>query len=439
MTGTPNSSYDAESALTSSGFDTESQPILKNILSQQWHPSKNRDGNHSHLVLTSITNLFRTMVGSGLLVLPYAFLDGGAGLGAVNLAVMGSLSLLGFLAIGRACHATGARTYREAWHRTVGKYETAVDVAIYLECSIVMVSFMILLIDYLDVILQAVLGLSGIFPRETLAMVMTLPVLLPLGLQPRLQNLRFSSWIGNIAVSYTTLYVILECILSERQSLGKPSFFSHDTNGIFRATSVMACAYTSHYNAPDIFAGLSLHPRPWWSFVLTVCVSFGSAAVLYCVFALAGFMRFGPMLKGNVLLNYETSRSIMFAWVSMLVTLVASFALHVKPARDSLAQVFGFQLYRGTEEVIRVPFVTLSTMVIAAVVLWGVICTDISWILAFRGALLSFPISFVMPGLMLLNCPGGDAGDASFQRIGGWLLVTSGLGNSLLGLYCALL
>lgn len=419
-------SQETKETWVAGSFSTEAAPLTSS------HDSR-------CLVLISIANLIQTIVGSGLLALPYAFLDGGVGLGTVNIAIMGSLSLLGFLAIGQACRATGAQTYREAWVRTVGRYEAVVDAAICFETSIIMVSFMILLIDYFGVIIEAIWGLSLKNERGLLASAVAIPILLPLSLQCQLSSLRFASFVGNLSVSYCVLFVIGECFLSKGSNLNQATFVSDNSNGIFRATSVMASAYISHYNAPDIFAELSKSPRQWESFTLTVIASFGIVTVLYGAFALAGYARFGFELQGNVLLNYGTSGVVMIAWMSMVPTLVASFALHAKPSRDALARSVGLQLYGGPQaaQVSYIPFVGLTIMIIAAVVVCAVLCTDISWILAFRGALLAFPISFVLPGLMLLHCP-REAKPIPCQRGFGWLLVITGVANSLLGLYCAL-
>jgi amino acid permease len=398
------------------------------------------------LVFSSITNLFQTIVGSGILALPYAFLDGGAGLGILNMAIMGVLSALGFLAIGHTCHSTGARTYREAWQRTVGRYEGIVDVVILFECSITMVSFMILIIDYLGVIGDTLLSLPN--NRAISALVVTVPVLVPLSLQPQLTNLRFSSFFGNCAVTYIVTYVIMECVgwnvSIALEHLGEAGFLGRERRGIFRATSMMASAYIAHYNAPFIYAELASHPKQWQGFVTSAVVSFSGATMAYGTFALAGFARFGSAVQGNLLLNYGRSGTILAAWIGMTITLTVSFPLQVKPARDAFAQCTGIELYKGPEDskVNRVPFVICTLALVTVVVTWGVLMADISWVLAFRGSLLAFPVSFSMPGLMLMNCPvpaESSSRRRSIQTVSGWLLLVCGIANSILGLYCAII
>jgi len=402
----------------------------------QWSSSGVLFVNQRRLVATATINLIQTIVGAGILTLPAALLKGGVGIGIVNAAIMGIASALGFLAIGHVCQATGAWTYRDAWQQTIGRGAPAVDIVIFIETVFIMVGSMIIQIDYLGVFL----GLLGISTtRVALAMVMVVPILLPLSLQPRLHNLRWSSTFGICALLYISCYVVTDSISHCSQVgssyLTDATLLSNDMNGIFRATSVMARVYMAHYNAPDISAELSTHPKHWRSFVVTVIAGFGSTGLLYSVFALAGFARFGPTVSGNVLLHYEASGAIMLAWFSMLVTVVASFALHVKPARDGLAQALGIQLYTGPldAEVVRVPFVTITLSILALELVFGILCTDLGFLLELSGALLAFPIAFVIPGFMMLRCPN----TARLYRHGcGWPLAVFGIGNTLLGLYC---
>lgn len=386
-----------------------------------------------HIVVIAITNVIQTMVGVGMLALPAALRDGGVGIGTLNLAVMGCLSLLGFLTIGRVCYVTGARTYREAWKQTIGRGEKVVDLAIFLETSITMIGYSMIITDYIEVILDSVLGWS--IPRCAIALILTIFVIIPLGLQPQLHNLRFSSRLGNCAIMYMVCFVILNT--NGIQHVRDATFLSSDANGIFRATSVMASAYIAHYNAPYILSDLLPHPRPWQAFFFTVMVAFAVGVIVFETVALSGYARWGPEVMGNLLLNYGRSSTIMVAWCSMTVTTIASFAMHVKPARDGCAQTLGVQLYRGhmQEEVVKLPFLTVTLSVLTGVVVVSIACRNLSYILAFRGALLGSPISMAFPGLMLLNCPNTNA---IYRRVCGCLLVFAGLANSCLGFYCAL-
>merc|ERR1719382_1477808 len=118
--------------------------------------------------------------------------------------------------------------------------------------------------------------------------------------------------------------------------------------------------------------------------------------------------------------------------------MIVTFPLQFKIARDVLALALGCRLpSEGTP-----PCRAWKRMVVLMVVTTaaaGTMLSDISEVLAFRGALLGCPISFTLPGLMLLSLPDGGTGAARGQRAGcrrgvARALVAFGVCSSLLGL-----
>lgn len=403
----------------------------------------------SDAVVGVMLNLTKTIVGAGILCLPFALQEGGAGLGIVSLAATGVLSLAGFLAIGKACDATGAQSYREAWHRTVGTSPMIVDIMILLECVITCVGYVILILDYLGTGLQGLAGLPVTQAvRVRLAALVSVICLIPLCLRPSLDGLKVSSLLGNLAMLYTVAYVILECIAWDEHSsfLEDATFLSTEREGVFRSTCVMTSAYIAHYSAPELLKELSTkHPKPWNGFRRAAMASFGASIVAYWLFAVAGYERFGPSVLGNILLNYESTICVLLAWVSMAATLVFGFPLVFKPARDTVAEVLALnppaESASEGKPVARAPLSCpwglMTALVVLATVVAGVYFRDISRVLSFRGALLGCPISFILPGVMLLHCPRNTVGLAT--AVHAWLLILFGLLAGSLGLYCTFL
>jgi len=388
-----------------------------------------------------MANLTKNIVGAGILGLPFAMQDGGLGLGLINLTFFGGLSLVGFLAIGHTCHATGARTYREAWERTVGVFPAIVDVAVLLECLITGVGYTILALDYTSTGLRGLFGYEGgPHLRAKLAATMTALVLVPLCLRPNLDSLKVTSQVGNFIMLYTILYVILDFGFGEEGGpAAEVASFSGDREGVFRSIVVMTSAYIAHYSAPNFMADLSeSSTRPLASFSASALVAFTASLVAYCAFAAAGYLRFGPTgVLGNILLNYEAGHRIMVGWLSMAPMLLLTFPIAFKPARDTVAKALRLREPRGGEACAATAWSAATGLLVVLTVIAGVVFEDISMVLAFRGALLGCPISFVMPGLMLWNCPaGGSVKDPALLKPIAATLIAVGVLAGLLGLYC---
>lgn len=402
-------------------------------------------GGHGSLVMGVAVNLVKSIIGSGILCLPAALLDGGLGHGVAGLIVNGLLSVAGFLAIGYACHRTGASNYREAWSRTVGISSGAIDLIIFLECILSCVGYVIIILDYVSTSLHGIVGFAvGGQGRAMIAAIIAAVVLLPLCLQRDLRNLRVSSLVGNFTMMYTILYVVLESVSHEDIGafLESSTFFGARPSGCFRAASVMVSSYGAHWIAPEVFAELrdNHHPNPFRAFCLVVLPSFGMSVVIYIVFAVAGFARFGDSIQGNVLVSYDSSICLLVAWITMAATLTMSFPLVFKAARDTFVQMCAIpsEPTCKRQRVSKPSSWALTTVALLAVTMViGSMFTEISRVLAFRGALLGCPISFVLPGLMLLNCP-LQVKHAVGCRIVAKTLIIFGVAACVLGVYFAL-
>eukprot|EP00931_Biecheleriopsis_adriatica_P049424 TRINITY_DN28591_c0_g1_i1.p1 TRINITY_DN28591_c0_g1~~TRINITY_DN28591_c0_g1_i1.p1 ORF type:complete len:451 (-),score=79.07 TRINITY_DN28591_c0_g1_i1:19-1224(-) len=392
-----------------------------------------------------VMNLTKNIIGAGVLCLPFAIQEAGLGLGLITLICMAVFSLAGFLAIGYVCHATGAQSYREAWQRTVCIFPAVVDTMIFLECVITAVGYTLLALDYSCTGLCGLFGLeAGPYLRPQIAATVSILVLVPLCLKPDLESLKATSQLGNCILLYTILYVIIEFKFSDDEPSASLSqqqlyaFFGPKRDGIFRAIVMMTSAYIAHYNAPNFMADLSSHAMPWKSFSISALASFLIALFSYSAFAAAGFLRFGPSkVLGNILLNYEgdhNGMAVMTAWLGMAVMLLLTFPITFKPARDTVTRAVNISSPEGTAHVAPTQSWCAVTVVgVFLTVFLGTTLQDISIILAFRGALLGCPISFVIPGLMLWHCPGGRAA-CTWQKAIAVVLVVFGCAAGFMGL-----
>ena len=112
---------------------------------------------------------------------------------------MGILSAVGFSWIGQVCHYTGARTYTEAWAKTVGPKTASIPAwstttKTFLAC----LAFSMVLADSLT-------SLAPIDSRTTVLWSVTGAVLLPLCWLKNLKSLAPFSLLGVMGMVYTAL------------------------------------------------------------------------------------------------------------------------------------------------------------------------------------------------------------------------------------------
>lgn len=221
------------------------------------------------------------------------------------------------------------------------------------------------------------------------------------------------------------------------------SFWGADTKGSIRVLCTLTSAYMTHYNAPAFHHALLRHPAPWKAFSTAAGVSFTSAMLTYLAFAVAGYAYFGTEVKGNVLLGFGTSIGVQVAWVSMALQLMMTYPLILKSARDTLVQLLGITppSAASAPRSVTSPWSVASASLVIFTVVVGTLVTDVSKVLAFRGALLGVNVCFALPGVMLLFAVKKESkrGHSQFlQIILAWMLILFGLSSSMLGVYCAL-
>jgi sodium-coupled neutral amino acid transporter 11 len=125
---------------------SEGQPLLGSI--NQAMPVAVAGGESN--LFSSVVNLTNTILGAGLLAIPFAFRLSGLGLGLGFLAFIWLASALSFDVLGRAAQLTGLYTYKEIAARSCGKPLAIIsELCILLYTFLSLVSRPIILSQYL--------------------------------------------------------------------------------------------------------------------------------------------------------------------------------------------------------------------------------------------------------------------------------------------------
>jgi hypothetical protein len=148
-----------------------------------------------------VFNLVKAIVGVGVLSLPAGVAAFGSAPSAfipagILITVIGILSGYGFQLIGKVCAYTGAKSYREAWSKSVGEGSSWIPAwsttcKTFLAC----LAFSMVLADTFSSLLET--------PRNVTLIAVTLLVLLPLCLMKNLKSLAPFSLVGVLGMGYT--------------------------------------------------------------------------------------------------------------------------------------------------------------------------------------------------------------------------------------------
>jgi amino acid permease len=384
-------------------------------------------------------NVTKGIIGSGMLALPLALKDASVVPGLVCMALFALASAFSYSLIGYCCAATGSTTFHGLWSATVGSKSTwAIQGSIMVDTIFTLWAYSTLVADFLGKAFQALLPDVAILQsRYAVLTAIAVFVFAPFCFSRSLDSLKFTSALGLLATVYTLLYVIGDFVVSdEGLEHFQADMFNLDII-IFKSISLFAFAFLCHYNGPQVYA--ELEDRSPRRFNIVTASSFAAAFLIYALFAVCGFGRFGPEIEGNVLKNYgKGNKAVLLMWVAMACSVIFTFPLIFATLKEN---IYGLM---GTDE--RTASVTSRlTIVIVGVsstVTLGAVFEDVSLIMGICGAVVSAAIAFIYPGMIYLKLPPSAVakgyGGPGFLQKASYALIVTGVLASVIGLYATI-
>lgn len=166
----------------------------------------------------------------------------------------------------------------------------------------------------------------------------TAPETLPLTLLTQLDSLRYTSYVALVAVADLILVVVYKFF--DRSGLDPPGdiYLVHLSPSFVAALPVYIFAYTCAQNLFAIHNELKSNTHQRINYVLTT--SIGSAAVIYEILGILGYLTFGSNVSSNLISDYHNSMFIAICRLAISILVLFSYPLQLHPCRASLDKVF---------------------------------------------------------------------------------------------------
>lgn len=296
-------------------------------------------------VASSVINTVNTIIGSGVLVLPYTFRAQGILLGTVVLILAGLANGFGMILQGAAAQflPPGTATFFSVCRITYPRLSVVFDLAIFLQCFGVDISYLVLISD----LLPLVYSFEGWAKQDmnTFYLFASAIVVVPLCFMRRLDSLKYTSVVALAAIVYLAMLIYgnfayawatgWKHIPSDKLggiSLVKPE----GVRPFLKTLGIVVLAYT----CPNQFSIIAELARPTVDRVAYIAyVSLGITVVIFFSVALSGYLTFGNALEGNILLMYENGVYTQMGRVLLVLMVALSYPLMFHPARISFNNV----------------------------------------------------------------------------------------------------
>mmetsp|Transcript_22981 Transcript_22981/g.34855 ORF Transcript_22981/g.34855 Transcript_22981/m.34855 type:complete len:523 (+) Transcript_22981:65-1633(+) len=316
------------------------------------------------LFFGSIANLCSATLGAGVLSLPYALYQSGLvfGLGLLGIAAWSSIVSIRFLV--EASSHFRIYTYEGLVDHVLGrKAKLVTQICMIIFCVGCAVAYVIAVGDILEpVILE-------LFPKTALSTHMVLIIIwsttmLPLSLFRRMESLQWTSGIGVFSIGLLMTSVVIHFWQDRYNSAHEVAISSlwwpASPQGVLLACPIVLFGFACQVNVCPIYYELGLatltssmeeasnnnnraddDSKPKFLMHRVTVASVTMCAFLYSVISTSAFLDFGSTLGPNVLMNYQSEKSIMMtvASVGMALAVIVAFPLNVFPARVTLANI----------------------------------------------------------------------------------------------------
>lgn len=401
---------------------------------------------------SSFISLIKTVVGAGLLSMPYAFSTDGLVFGVVIILLAAVTSGYGlFLQVYVSKYVPlGHATFFNVCSITYPALSVAFDVAIATQCFGCAISYLVLIGDLMPSIVASVPFLDPSHYR-TFWIVASAVLCVPLSFLKNLDSLKYSSILGLVAIGYMSVLVVAHFVAGDipESYKGDLIYFPTSATNVFSTFSIVVFAFTGHQNMFSIIneaADKSLT-------ALTGLVNFTIlvASALFIVVGLAGYLTFGSNVNGNVILLYPPAWSATLGKLCIVFMVVFSFPLMIHPARISVNNIYYWVLVNvfgkyplppsettaeeasllsenpaNTETLERLPknkayivpfpntaFYTITAILLVVGYTAAATIKSFALVLAVVGATGSTAISFILPGLFGYKLIGSELDDPS--------------------------
>mmetsp|Transcript_25772 Transcript_25772/g.28870 ORF Transcript_25772/g.28870 Transcript_25772/m.28870 type:complete len:495 (+) Transcript_25772:83-1567(+) len=300
-------------------------------------------------VVVAVFNLTASIMGGGLLSIPYAFSKSGILLGSLLMVVAAIITERSLYLLCLCSRLTGATTYGEVGEAAFGKsmeYFISFTLGIYLMFAIT--GYMVLVKDIWTSLVDIIGNMNEENPPNgELVLGIIIILITPFLVQKSLYALRFNCYISFTSVSILCLALIHQAWTSTASTTSSVMlwlnsdvlWWSSNFEDVLIAFPIISLSFAGIYNVLPIQNSLKNPTRS--RILLAVDGSILSCFVVTQLFGLAGYLYAGKQTDGNILNNCDPAHDLFLLLGQFCcgITVILAMPMLLLPCRTSLLEV----------------------------------------------------------------------------------------------------
>ncbi|XP_041365404.1 putative sodium-coupled neutral amino acid transporter 11 [Gigantopelta aegis] len=358
----------------------------------------------SNMPMTSF-NFINSIIGSGIIGIPFALRQAGFGLGIILVIGVALITDFSIFLLIEAGHLSNTDTYQDMVLVAFGRpgfYILTVLQFVY--PFIAMVSYNVIIGDTVtkfvlwcggegETLAHSVLG-----NRQFIIFLSTLFITLPLSLYKNIVKLGKWAFLSIVLIVFILISIIVKLAIFAKDIPPTPDAWQFANINITQAIAIMAFAYMCHHNTFLIHSSLENPTHERWGFVTHFSVLF--AMVMLLVLGIVGYVSFTGLTQGDLLENYCHDDILMnVARVAFAVTIMLTYPVECFVTRDVIENA----VFPSNPDPPMWRHVTITILIVffTAVVSMATDCLGI--VLELNGTIAAAPLAYIIPAVCVIR------------------------------------
>ncbi|KAJ2578031.1 hypothetical protein GGH19_000826 [Coemansia sp. RSA 1807] len=344
-------------------------------------------------------NLVNTIIGSGILALPYALKEAGFYFGIFILVAISLLTYISLNILVYSGRRTGLYKYEAVSQAALGRSgHHILAFALAVNSIGSCISYLMIVGDTASAVAQHVFGLHALTSRPivitTAAVVFTLPLLFFRTLEPLVR----ASVASTLCLPFIVGIVAIRGPSYRVEPAPQPVFGP----SVLPAIGVIAFAYSCTQTCYQSYLTLQSKTLEGWKYATAFATSL--SVVVYLAFSIISYDAFGQATQPNLLNNFAHDDAMAnVARVLLAFSLTLTYPMQFYPIRDLASTLLGFSPINIATYQERYKFYALIMVLFASTLGVALAVDDLGVVFKLIGTAASSLLVFGLPGVIYLK------------------------------------
>ncbi|XP_057664123.1 putative sodium-coupled neutral amino acid transporter 11 [Diorhabda carinulata] len=353
-------------------------------------------------------NFINSILGSGVIGIPYALHESGFGFGILLLIFVAFVTDYSLILMVRSGHISGKFSYQGIMEAAFGRAGYIfLGILQFVYPFIAMVSYNIVVGD---TVTKVIVRLTGIGPdsifakREVIVLIATIFITIPLCLYRDVAKLAKVSFLSLICIVFILFSIFMRIGPLSDIVPQHPESWSFINKDIIPAIGIMAFAFMCHHNTFLIYSSLADASQKKWEIVTHISIL--TSLVVAIMFGIAGYSTFKAYSQGDLLENYCWDDDLMnISRLLFSIQILLTYPIECLVSREVIeTSLFSRDPNVPVSEKLHY-LITLGVVITTYLISITTYCLGV--VLELNGVLAAVPLAYVLPALCYLRLEEG--------------------------------